>query len=278
MHFIFLLLVVLWPAWSFGTPPPDKPEFVVVIPSYNNGRNNNNMCLKNLESVFSQTYPFFSVIYIDDCSTDDTGALVDNFVLQHHLENRIKVIHNTENKGCMRNLYEVINTIEPYKIVIDVDGDDMLAHNHVLDKIAQIYSDKTIWMTLGSFRIFPRNQTLRVTPPSKAIIASGNFAYYTFVWYHLRTFYAKLFQLVKKEDLLYKGDFYPVTSDIAFLSRMLEMASHNHYKLVHEVLYLYYQSPICDYTIRRALQAECWKDIQSKRPYKPLETLFECQN
>jgi glycosyltransferase involved in cell wall biosynthesis len=48
------------------------PFFSVVIPTYNRGA----LIVKTLDSVFSQTYPDYEVVVVDDCSTDDTGRVL----------------------------------------------------------------------------------------------------------------------------------------------------------------------------------------------------------
>src|ERR1700735_2730002 len=48
-------------------PSGDK-KFVIVIPSYNNSKN----CVKNIESALNQDYPYFRILFNDDCSVDDT--------------------------------------------------------------------------------------------------------------------------------------------------------------------------------------------------------------
>jgi len=275
MRLIFLSIFAFFPFSLFGiNVPQDSPELVVVIPSYNNGRNNNNMCLKNLQSVFSQTYPKFSVIYVNDCSSDDTAALVENFVRENHLENKIKVINNTERKGAMRNLYETIHTIDPNKIVIDVDGDDLLASKYVLQKIAKIYADKNIWITCGSTQRFPHPLSFIAVQVPDRIRKSGDFVRYNSLWFPLRTFYAKLFQLIKKEDLLYKGEFLSACSDRAMMRPMLEMATYKHFKPVREILYLYYLSAISDCRHIPEQQRACHYYLESKPPYAPVEALF----
>jgi len=276
MRSFFLCVFSLLPLFLFGVEvTQDAPEFVIVTASYNNGRNNNNICLKNLDSLFSQTYPKFSVIYVNDCSSDDTASLVAAYVRDHQLESKMIVINNTERKGGLRNLYETINSIDPNKIVVLVDGDDMLADDRVLERIAKIYSDKNIWVTCGSAKVFPHTHFLGALPPSQKIKTSGNFASYPCTCYPLKTFYAKLFQQIKKEDFLYQGQFYPAGWDLAFMRPMLEMATYIHFMPVAEVLYLYYVSPISDGMIRLPLQIKCLKDIKSKPPYKPLKSLFD---
>ena len=55
----------------------EKP-IVVVIPSYNNERWVEN----NLTSVFKQNYQNYRVIYVDDCSTDNTYKHVMELIEQ----------------------------------------------------------------------------------------------------------------------------------------------------------------------------------------------------
>ena len=51
-------------------------SFVVVIPSFNNAR----WCRRNLESVLTQAYPCFRVVYVDDASPDGTHELVTGYL------------------------------------------------------------------------------------------------------------------------------------------------------------------------------------------------------
>ena len=66
-----------------------KP-LVIVIPSYNN----KDWYDRNLGSVFSQKYKHYRIIYINDCSTDNTYDLVCNFVREQGQEHRTTIINN----------------------------------------------------------------------------------------------------------------------------------------------------------------------------------------
>lgn len=50
----------------------DTPYFSIVIPTYNRA----DLILKTLETVFSQSYPHYEVLVVDNCSTDDTGEVL----------------------------------------------------------------------------------------------------------------------------------------------------------------------------------------------------------
>ena len=94
-EFFFLLLLLalllrLSPALSFQRP------MVVVIPS----RNNAPWCKKNLTSVFKQRYDNYRVVYIDDCSTDETYQLAHDSVADYTMQSRVTIIKNKRRRGA----------------------------------------------------------------------------------------------------------------------------------------------------------------------------------
>jgi len=264
---------VLFPSVAFSVNlVPERIEFVIVIPSYNNEK----WCIENIVSCLNQTYPHFTIYYIDDCSNDRTGELVERFVLSRGLTNKCTIMHNTERRGALSNLYTIISKINPKKVIVTVDGDDTLEDSHVLEKLAAIYADRSVWITYGNFR--------RNVPPIYAscceafpeeVIKNRSFRSYKWVASHLRTFYAGLFHHVKKEDLLWNGKFLPMAWDVAFMMPMLEMASQNHFRFVQDVLYVYrVTNPLSDFRMDEPLQKSLEEYIRKKPSYSALETLF----
>src|SRR3990170_5070953 len=67
-----------------------EKRMVIVIPSYNNGE----WCLRNLISAFSQNYTNYRIIYIDDCSTDNTYNQVFSCISLFNQWHRTKLIKN----------------------------------------------------------------------------------------------------------------------------------------------------------------------------------------
>lgn len=96
-----------------------------------------------------------------------------------------------------------------------------------------------------------------------------------FVTTHLRTFKAALFKRIKKEDLLYNGEFYPVAGDLAWIFPLIEMSSKGHVRFIPDVLYYYNNyNPLCDHNKNYALQRQFTYEIYAKKPYEPLDNLF----
>lgn len=54
---------------------------------------------ESLDSIFAQTIQDFELIIVDDCSTDRTVEIIENY----H-DDRIRLICNSENRGLTRNL------------------------------------------------------------------------------------------------------------------------------------------------------------------------------
>lgn len=64
----------------------------IIMPSYNTAK----YISETIESVQSQTYPFWELIIIDDCSTDNTDEVVKSYLL----DDRIRYLKNDSNSGA----------------------------------------------------------------------------------------------------------------------------------------------------------------------------------
>lgn len=268
------LCVLLLPIsmWATVNVPSEEPiHFVVIIPSYNNQK----YCDENLSSLAMQSYKNWSAIYINDCSTDETQQKVEEFIAHHHLQDKIKLINNKKNMGAMANFYNAIHTLPGHHVVVNLDGDDRLAHKHVLKRLRDVYADKNVWMTYGNYRSEPDHVKSVSRPFPKKVLKEASFRTFSWRSSHLRTYYAKLFQKIKKKDLCINGVFAPMAPDVALMFPMLEMASDGHIHFIKEVLYIYnYTNPLSEHNISRQRQIEAEMAIRNKKPYKKLSKLF----
>jgi glycosyltransferase involved in cell wall biosynthesis len=67
------------------------PLISIVLPTYNGAR----YLKRSVDSCLEQTFWDFELIIVDDCSTDNTGAIADGYA---KADPRIRVIHNGFNK------------------------------------------------------------------------------------------------------------------------------------------------------------------------------------
>ena len=246
-------------------------HFTIVIPSYNNEM----WVDKCLSSAFRQDYDNYEVVYINDCSTDNTLEQAQNIFKQSVTPEGSKVINNEFNKKALRNLsYSIANARED-TIIVTLDGDDWLASDKVLQTLDKVYSSGDIWMTAGSYI---DNVAGRVSQPNiNSNYWDGNVRMKPWTISHLRTFRRDLFMKIKNEDLLDDdGDFYKFTFDQAMMYPMAEMSGPEHFREIREVMYVYNRrNPISVDRVHRQEQLRIEKKIRFMQPYERIGSLYE---
>ncbi|MCX5922437.1 MAG: glycosyltransferase [Candidatus Dependentiae bacterium] len=275
LHILFITAALIAPlilngnSSSFNAADErGERSIVIVTTSYNNKI----WYQKNLESIFKQNYHNYTVIYVDDCSPDGTGQLVEEYIQKNNQGHRTKLIKNSERMGALGNYYKAICMCNDTAIVVQLDGSDFLANDQVLSTINDVYANPDVWFAYSQFMMWPAQRHgwnhdyqerhseygIRECFPS-----------------HLHTFYAKLFKQIKLSDLMYKGELFQMAWDAALIHPMVEMAQAQHIAFIPEILYLYNDAnPIGDDKVNRPLQRELEKFIKNKMPYAPLEKLF----
>ena len=244
-------------------------RFCIVIPSYNNSQ----WYKQNLDSIFNQDYQNYHVIYIDDASTDGTADLVKNYVAENNRQERFTLLLNRERQGQLACVCQAVSLCDKSEVVIDVNGDDWLAHNEVLSDLNQIYADKNVWMTYGQFVRHPSYKIGFAHSISQETIENQDFRNCKGAVTHLRTYYAALFQEIDRSDFLFEGEFIKRAGDLAYTIPMLEMAKDKS-RFISDILYVYnYTFPMHVDKEPNDLELQMDHYIRSKTPYSPLEKL-----
>ena len=284
-HYIiisFLLVSIGHISYSTANVKKNTIErpIVIVVCSYNNEKWSNN----TLDSIFTQEYKNFRLIIVDDCSSDGNARVIQKYIDDHNVHNQVTFIRNEQRHRKLYNLYRVLYDCGDDEIVLMVDGDDSLAHPHVLEKINRTYDDDNIWFTYGQYRNVPASIALQYghkeigycRPVPKHIQRKQAYRYYSFIYMHPRSFRGWLFKLVKLEDLIadnitgFEGDFYPASNDVAMYFPMVEMA-HTHIKFIPEILYIRnLYSDIIGFKVDRRIQTASAREIRKKNCYPML--------
>ena len=276
----------------------EKKPMVVVIPSYNNIR----YFQENLDSVLSQSNANYRIIYIDDASNDGMCELLDLYLrekkvdfISHSFKSDIAetipevtekfknlvnaekhfftLVRNVKRTGALANIYRAVLSLDDSEIVVLVDGDDRLADSKVLSRVNAAYSAKNeIWMTHGTLMEHPSGYANWCEPIPEEIINKNAFREFKCPS-HLRTFYAALFKKIDLQDLLYKGDFFQMTWDMAIMYPMCEMSGKKH-GFLKKINYLYNMANnINDNKVDPKLQNDLDDLIRNMPRYQPLEQL-----
>lgn len=246
----------------------EKP-IVILVTSYNNER----YAKDNMTSVLKQWYSNYRVIFINDCSCDNTLKIAQSVIEEMHAEDRVMVVDNKTRKLGLRNYYEaIIDHTKDEEIIVCVDGDDRLAGPEVLCLLNAVYSnpEKETWLTYGQFQMTPSyHGGWNVQVPSD-IVKNNRFRDFFPRPTHLRTFYSWLFKKININDLKYNDNFFEMTWDLAFMFPMLEMCGER-FTFIQNYVYLYnIDNPINDHKVNIGLQSFYTGYIMSLPKYKTL--------
>ncbi len=101
-----------------------QPSISVIIPTYNR----QGVILRAIESVLNQSYKNFDLWIIDDCSTDDTKKIVEDYLEKNNFICKINYIKNQENRGVSYSRNVGINN-STSMFVAFLDSDDQWTKN-----------------------------------------------------------------------------------------------------------------------------------------------------
>lgn len=250
-------------------------KFKIIIPSYNNEA----WLEPNLASILNQTYTNYDVLYIDDCSTDDTfykaysivGKL-DNWTLVRNAENRRRGYNISPYNSYIQSFMK-----DDEDVLVFVDGDDWLYDDYVLEKLNDFYNDKDCWMTYGGMICYPSGQPGNPqNSPYPDVVHQAN-AYRRDHWRasHLRTFKWHLYKQIRKEDMCYSrtGDYYFHAEDLATSFPCLEMCPQDKIGVLDFFSYVFNETP-SNRERGVAREAEAGMDLENEiRNQKPYDKL-----
>ena len=158
--------------------------------------------------------------------------------------------------------------------MVNLDGDDMLAHSKVLTQLANLYSSKNILATVGSY-IYTDSADLVICEDDKKIYDLNGIKEIRKLHHisnALRTYYTWLFKKIDKKHLQYNGNFYHVAVDYVLMFPMLEMAGPKKMECINDITYVYRMH---SNNVRRSsedveLESILLKNIREASPYSQL--------
>lgn len=196
-----------------------KTHFVVVTPAYN--------CKDTIErtlySIAGQTYKNWSMIIIDDMSTDNTVNVINDFVDRNRLKDKIKVISREEKFGETRNTYDVVMSLHPEDVVVRVDASDFITDLGCFDLLAPIYEEH------DPAALWSRHRwSFTTTNISNALDINTNVYHQPWVSSHMKTFRVRDFWGLNERNFKDEnGEWIMIACDQAVYLPLLERARRN---------------------------------------------------
>jgi glycosyltransferase involved in cell wall biosynthesis len=276
-----------------------KNKIKVIVPFYNPGI----FLDRCVNSLLTQDYENFEVLFIDDCSSDNSFSKIPavkykvgedgNVLLDENKEPVIEYVHpmlkktkcqnvlawrSNERVTALPNLHNGIMQFceSPDDIVVILDGDDWLFNRNVLSFINDFYNtNNQCWLMYGSSKWTDGRPCCAREHNEEDW---KNLRKAQFKVSHIRTFRAGLYYKIGEQDSEYNcmkdanGEYYKMTYDVAMFLPLLELAGKEHTFYNPIPLYVYNrENPISEDKVSQSLQWEVHAEILKKPQFKKIE-------
>ncbi len=126
------------------------PKISIIVPNYNHER----FLRQRLESIYSQTYRNIEVLLLDDCSSDGSREILDEYLAKYPSVTR--VIYNAENSGgpfkqWARGLKEASG-----ELVWIAESDDF-CDERLLEVLVRCFDDEAVLLAYGKSMFVSRD-------------------------------------------------------------------------------------------------------------------------
>lgn len=142
----------------YGDVPPLAPGFMpkvsIIVPNFNHAE----YLQERLESIYGQTYGNTEVILLDDCSSDDSVA-----ILRHYAErypDKTICRFNEANSGGVFHQWKKGMELATGELVWIAESDDYCSAN-LLEELVRSFQNRAVMLA------FARTESVRGTPPMK---------------------------------------------------------------------------------------------------------------
>ena len=144
-----------------------KPSVSVIIPNYNHA-----LYLKQrIDSVLNQAFQAFELIILDDCSTDNSREIIEQYrdnpkvsqiiYNQERLGENLFECFDVENKGGVFYIFKNDNWQEiPHieKVIIQIEGNNILEKNFEIGKYLEFYDYPKPIFRINSKDVFEKKE------------------------------------------------------------------------------------------------------------------------
>lgn len=144
----------------------DYPLISIALCTYNGEKH----LPEQLDSIINQTYKSIEIIVVDDCSSDRTLSVLQEYARKY---SQIKVYSNTENKGYSKNFEYAISLCKGDYIAIS-DQDDIWVLDKLESLLNKIRIDDDLLVYSNSLLVDENGKSLNKTCFDKRSRYQGN--------------------------------------------------------------------------------------------------------
>lgn len=116
--------------------PSSQVRFAFAIPT----RNSWKTAKRALASLAYQSHHNWRAIIVDDCSVDDTPAILRMMCKDLGIFEKVEVVENVEREWEVANVLKALKRIDPDEVACRLDLDDYLCDLNALEVIAMAYA------------------------------------------------------------------------------------------------------------------------------------------
>lgn len=207
-------------------------SFKFITPAYN--------CEKEIEqtiiSVVGQTYKDWSMVIIDDLSTDGTYEVCKKLIKKYQVEDKIEVVKRKEKHGEVKNTIVEVERLKDDDVVVRLDAGDWLTDLGCLEIIEMGYREhnaEVLWT----------DQRWGFSPTSICGPIDIETSVYKQPWVssHLKTFKVSAFRGLNPSNFMdEEGNYIQIACDQAIFLPMMERARRKNKPLIFLNMVMYH--------------------------------------
>ena len=210
---------------------PNSPLVTIVIPTFNQA----SQVHKAIKSALWQDYPNLEVVVVDDCSTDNTPAVAQ----EYQNDPRFKYFRNQPNLGRVKNYKRALEEHATGDWIVNCDGDDYYTSSRfvseMMELVAQPANERVMFAQAGQHVHFvnqPDHNYDSLPPIAQDIVLLQDGQYF---WQYPHVGYFSHLTTLYRRQAAIAIDFYRY--DIASTDResFLRLALHGDVLLVKKI-------------------------------------------
>ncbi len=130
-----------------------RPKVSVIVPNYNHAP----FLEQRIESILAQTYENIEVLILDDCSTDDSRAIIERYRARH--PDRVRTLFNEANSGNVFRQWRKGLENSGGELVWICESDDFCEPDF-LEGLVDKFKDHSVEIAFGRIQFSDRNGNL----------------------------------------------------------------------------------------------------------------------